>query len=53
MLTIKNPALGKQSNETGFFIFPTASGMIQANVPMSKSATQRESKRTTFEHTAL
>ena len=29
MLTIKNPALGKQSNETGFFIFPTASGMIQ------------------------
>ena len=32
MLTIKNPALGKQSNETGFFIFPTASGMIQANV---------------------
>ena len=46
MLTIKNPALGKQSNETGFFIFPTASGMIQANV-------QRESKRTTFEHTAL
>ena len=48
MLTIKNPALGKQSNETGFFIFPTASGMIQANV-----ATQRESKRTTFEHTAL
>lgn len=32
MLTIKNPALGKQSNETGFFIFPTVSGMIQANV---------------------